>query len=227
MPTVTGMSFFGDQVVEHRRHVVLRPGAVLEHHHRGGALRPVLRRDVDPPVALRAREDLALPRRHLLDRALRHAGLLPAVGMRLVRLELPAAQVTRAHFVVPGECGAVRELGDAGVDVGRADSRQRHHEEDRIGRDARSPAHSAPRALAPRRRTRRAGRQSSPPRLAPMPRRRRSRSESWSASCSASAAGRLGVERRLQRLRRQRCPVLRPDGAGAGRESNGREPCDR
>ena len=48
-----------DQVVEHRHDVLPRRGAILKHHHRRRVRRVVLRRHVDPPVARRARENLA------------------------------------------------------------------------------------------------------------------------------------------------------------------------
>ena len=55
--------------------------------------------------------------------------------MRLVGLELPAAETARADLVVPRERRAVRQFGHAGIDVGGADAGQRHREEDRVRDD--------------------------------------------------------------------------------------------
>lgn len=94
----------GDQVIEDRRHVVLGASAILEHHDGGGILRAILCRHIDPPIAFRAFKDLALPRRHLLDRAFRHILTLAAIGMGLVHFELRTAKATiGSELVVPGQ----------------------------------------------------------------------------------------------------------------------------
>ena len=63
MPTVTGMSPFAIRLSKTIGTYSSVAGAVLEDHHARRALGLVLRRHVDPPVARRAGEDLALPRR--------------------------------------------------------------------------------------------------------------------------------------------------------------------
>ena len=108
----------GDQIVEHRRHVVLGSGAVLEHHDGGGRLRPVLRR------ARRPTSRASCPRRSCSPTAASASPCLSARpdarGCQDASRTLRAARrrgADRADFVVPGQRGAVRQLGDTGIDV--------------------------------------------------------------------------------------------------------------
>ena len=79
MPIVTGISLLVDQIVEDDRRAELAllvdvGVAVLKHHHAGRRLSAVLRRHIDPIIAVRAGEDFAVPG-VLGDFALRHVGL--------------------------------------------------------------------------------------------------------------------------------------------------------
>ena len=122
-----------DQVVEDRHDILPRGCAVLKHHDCRRARRVVLRRHVDPPVAGRPRENLAAPRRHLLDAALRHAGAFARVRMGFVHLELSASQPRAAGFVMPRKRGAVREIRDAGVEPARSHFGERQVEHAVVG----------------------------------------------------------------------------------------------
>ena len=122
-----------DQVVEYRHDILPRGCAILKHHDRRRVRCVVLRRHVHPPVARRPRENLAAPRRHLLDAALRHAGAFARVRMGFVHLELTAAQSRAAGFVVPCERGAVGEARDAGIQPARSDFGERQTEHAVVG----------------------------------------------------------------------------------------------
>ena len=114
-----------DQIVEDSRRPGSRPVAVLKDHDGRGILRTILRRHVHPPVALRAVENPALPRRHLCDDALRHAGMLAAVGMRFPHFELRSAKAAIAGLVVPCVSRSMRKCSDKGIDPGRSDLHHR------------------------------------------------------------------------------------------------------
>src|SRR5262249_31808223 len=113
-----------DHVVENCRNVVLRVLPILKDHHARRNLRFVLRGDVNPPVASRALKDFARPFWLLNQFAFGYARLLPGFRRSGVDLQISAADLLVADLVLPFERRAPGELGDARVNIRRADAVQ-------------------------------------------------------------------------------------------------------